>query len=74
MNTLSIKRAAQTSDRVSSLAARYATITADRLLSVTASERLREETAADIRSMAASLMRQDETKGLRGLIRKVIGK
>lgn len=65
---------AQTSDRVSAIAASYATMTADRLLSLTASEEARQRTAADIKSMAASLLRQDEHKGLRGLIRKVMGK
>lgn len=62
---------AQTSDRVSRLAARYAGITADNLLSLTATQPLREQTAGDIRSMAASLLRQDEVKGVRKLLRRV---
>ena len=34
----------------------------------------RKDVARDIRSMAASLLRQDETKGIRGLILKVLGR
>lgn len=60
---------AQTSDRISSLAARYANITASELMSLTISQA--EVRASDIRSMAASLLRQDEVKGLRKFIRKV---
>lgn len=61
----------QTTDRVSSLAARYVNITSRKLDTCTP-----EEAAAmahDIRSMAASLLAQDEVRGLRKLIRKVIG-
>lgn len=65
---------AQTSDRISSIAARYRKIDGDTLLSLTASNASRDRLAKDIRSMAASLARQDETKGIRGLIRKVLGK
>lgn len=65
---------AQTSDRVSAIAASYATMTADRLLSLTATEEMRRETASEIRTLAASLLRQDETKGLRSLFRKVTGR
>lgn len=64
---------ARTSDRISSLAARYAGITKDDLLALTASDSMREQTAGDIRSMAASLLRQDEVRGVRGLIKKVMG-
>jgi hypothetical protein len=64
----------QTSDRVSSIAARYVGISADKLLGLTATDSRREITAADIRAMAASLLRQDEVKGLRGKIRKLIGR
>lgn len=64
---------AQTSDKVSSLAANYAGINANNLLALTSTQALREQTAADIRSMAASLLRQDETRGLRKLFRKVLG-
>jgi hypothetical protein len=65
---------ARTSDRVSSIAARYAGLTADNLLSLTATAALREQTARDMRSMAASLLRQDEVRGLRKLARKVLGR
>jgi ribonuclease HIII len=65
---------AQTSDRVSSIAARYAGVTADEMLSMTASHQLRQETAAEIRSMAASLLRQDEVKGVRKLLKKITGR
>lgn len=61
---------AQTSDRVSSIAAKYAGITSE---SLKARMSFPEETAADIRTMAASLLRQDEYRGLRGLVRKVLG-
>lgn len=57
---------AQTSDRMSSIAAKYLNITGDDLGPGN------EHMAADIRSMAASLLRQDEVKGLRRLIRKVL--
>ena len=65
---------AQTSDRISKIAGRYAGITTNELLAVTSTPALREQTAGDIRSMAASLLRQDETTGLRRLLRKVIGR
>jgi hypothetical protein len=64
---------AQTSDKISSLAARYAGLTNDNLLSLTATPKLREQTARDIRSLAASCLRQDEVRGLRKLFKKVIG-
>lgn len=63
---------AQTSDKVSSIAAKYATMTADRLLSLTATDEQRQVTASEIKSMAASLLRQDETKGLRGVPRRLL--
>lgn len=62
---------AQTSDKISSLAARYAGYTKLRLAEDASANR--EQLVADIRSMAASLLRQDGTKGLRGLWRKVTG-
>jgi hypothetical protein len=65
---------ARTSDRVSSIAARYAGVTADEMLSMTASQQLRQETAAEIRSMAASLLRQDEVRGVRKLLKKITGR
>jgi hypothetical protein len=63
----------QTSDRVSSIAARYATMTARRLTDLGSAPDVAANAAADIRAMAASLLRQDEHKGLRGLFRKVMG-
>jgi hypothetical protein len=71
---MELDMSARTSDRVSSIAARYAKITSQELLARTATDFMREATAADIRSMAASLLRQDDHKGLRGLIRKVAGR
>jgi hypothetical protein len=62
---------AQTSDRVSSIAGGLAKITADQLLARTATNAAREELAFQIRSMAASLLRQDEVKGVRKLLQKV---
>jgi hypothetical protein len=64
---------AQTSDKVSSIAARYVTMTARRLNDLSADPATAANAAADIRSMAASLLRQDETKGIRGLFRKLRG-
>lgn len=63
---------AQTSNEVSALAARYMRYTPGQLAVETRSRP--EALAADIRSLAASALRQDETRGLRGLIRKVIGR
>lgn len=62
---------AETSDRVSTLASRYSTITAHRLIVLTRKDSTAEQAASDIRTMAASLLRQDETKGFRGLLRKI---
>jgi hypothetical protein len=64
----------RTSDRVSSIAARMVHLQPDTLLGLTATPGLRDNTARDIRSMAASLLAQDEYRGLRGFIRKVTGK
>lgn len=64
---------AETSDKISSLAARYATITPARLLGQTAKDEGLKQTAADIRSLAASALRQDEVKGVRKLFRKLTG-
>jgi hypothetical protein len=63
----------QTSDRVSSIAARYASMTARRLTDLGSDPTTAANAAADIRSLAASALRQDEHKGLRGLIKKVMG-
>lgn len=62
---------AQTSDKVSSIAARYATITRQELLARTATDFMQEATVSDIRTMAASLLRQDETKGFRRLLKRI---
>lgn len=62
---------ARTSDRVSSIAGRFANIKAETLMALTAKASTAEVLADDIRSMAASLLWQDEYKGLRGFIRKV---
>lgn len=64
---------AQTSDKVSSIAARYVNLDPDTLLALTATPASRVSTAADVRSMAASLLRQDEVRGVRKFIRKVLG-
>lgn len=64
---------AQTSDRVSSLAARYVGISNTALRDKIEGRDGLNEVAHDIRTMAASLLRQDEVKGLRKLIRKVTG-
>ena len=63
----------QTSDRMSSIAARRLKITGLDIRMVASIEEA-NELAADVRSMAASLLRQDEVKGLRGLLRKAFGK
>ena len=64
---------ARTSDRVSRLAAQYAKLTGEGLKARTSTDFMRAATAEDIRSMAASLLRQDETKGLRGLWKRIAG-
>lgn len=64
---------AQTSDKVSSIAARLLNVTPAYLIARTAKDSTAAQLAEDIRAVAASALRQDERKGLRGLIRKVIG-
>lgn len=56
---------AQTSDRVSSIAARYADITPEELAALMEPATGPQDVAKDIRTMAASLLRQDEVKGRR---------
>jgi hypothetical protein len=64
----------RTSDRVSSIAARYVNTTAtDVFRAHYQSPADREQIAADIRAMAASCLRQDEHKGKRGLLRRLFG-
>lgn len=64
---------AQTSDRVSTIAARYANLTPNQLIAKTANGKGLLDTTNDIKSMAASLLRQDEVKGVRKLLRLVTG-
>lgn len=64
---------AKTSDRVSSIAARHANILPETVMALAAKQSTATVLASDIRTMAASLLRQDEHKGLRGLIQKVTG-
>lgn len=64
---------AQTSDRISSLAARYAGMSNTKFRQLAENPEDLNALAYDVRSMAASLLRQDEVKGLRKLIRKVVG-
>lgn len=60
---------AKTGDRVSSLAGKWATVTAGDISDMTDQQII--DFAKDVRSMAASLRRQDEHKGLRGFLRIV---
>jgi UTP-glucose-1-phosphate uridylyltransferase len=62
---------AQTSDRLSTIASHYADISPDMIRALAQNESSRIQLAAQIRQMAMSLVRQDETRGLRGLVRKV---
>jgi len=64
---------AQTSDRVSKLAARYIKMTPERLAALMEPADGPQRVARELHTMAASLLRQDEVKGLRGLLKKVIG-
>lgn len=63
---------AQTSDKVSSLAGFYASYTIKKLADDAELDPV--QLVHDIRSMAASLLRQDETKGARRFLAKVFGK
>lgn len=65
---------AQTSDKISSLAARYVGMSNTRFRQLVENPESLNELAFDVRSMAASLLRQDEVKGLRGLVRKVLAR
>jgi hypothetical protein len=65
---------AETGDRVSSLAGKYGRITSRQVEEIVArGPEATYQFAKDIRSMAASLRRQDRTKGLRTLWKKVTG-
>lgn len=61
----------QTSDRVSAIAARYVKADGHSLALMTPHQA--ETLAKDIRSMAASLLAQDEVRGFRKLWKKVTG-
>lgn len=61
----------QTGDKVSALAGRYASLQSSELIGLPISEA--HQIAKDIRSMAASLLAQDEVRGLRKLWKKVTG-
>lgn len=63
---------AKTGDRVSSLAGGYADITGE-YLALLIKRGEADELARDIRSMAASLLRQDEHRGIRGKLKKLLG-
>lgn len=60
----------ETSDRVSRLAGRYINVTGAELARRAQSGD--PSLAADIRSMAASLLRQDESPGLRGRVKRFL--
>lgn len=65
---------AQTSDKISSLAAKYIGMSNAQLGAKVETREGRNEVAHDMRSMAASLLRQDEVKGLRKLFSKVLNR
>ena len=65
---------ARTSDRVSSIAAELIKLDETRLLALTATQASREVLITKIRSVCATALVQDEHRGLRGLVRKVIGR
>jgi hypothetical protein len=62
----------QTGDAVSSLAGKYAKLSAVEIRGMTYSQMM--DLAEDIRSMAASLLSQDETAGRRGSIAQFFGR
>lgn len=65
---------AQTSDKISSIAARYVNLTPERLIGITATDDRLRGVTAEIRALAASCLRQDEVRGIRKLWRKVVGR
>lgn len=65
---------AQTSDRLSAIAAAYLNTTPADIERAGSSPRLSDKVAADIRSLSASVLRQDEVRGLRKLVSKVLGR
>jgi hypothetical protein len=64
---------AETGDRASTIAGEFINMTPEMLAALTATDELTQITAKKIRSLAASALRQDETKGFRKLIKKMIG-
>lgn len=64
---------AKTSDKMSSIAARYIGMSNTALKAKLENRDGLAEVGHDIRAMAASLLRQDEVKGLRKFVRKVLG-
>lgn len=68
-----LRAAAQTSDHISSLAAGYIGISNTALRKKLEGDGF-NEVAHDIRSMAASLLRQDEVRGLRKFVSKILGR
>lgn len=64
---------AQTSDRISSMAGKYVGMSNEQLGRKVETRDGRNEVAHDIRAMAASLLRQDEVKGIRKIINRVLG-
>jgi hypothetical protein len=64
---------AQTSDRVSSIAARYIGMSNTELKKKVEARDGLAEVAHDLRALAASALRQDEVRGIRKFVRKVLG-
>lgn len=60
---------AQTSDRMSKIAAKYTNFRISDISMMNGIEQ--GEFQQDVRSMAASCLRQDETKGLRGRLSRI---
>lgn len=69
---------ARTSDRVSSIAARFLNVKAETLMALTAKQSTAEILADEIRTVCASALRQDEHKGIRAagkrIFKAVMGK
>lgn len=63
---------AETGEEISGIAARYIHISKAELTGLTEEQTV--PLIADIRSMAASLLRQDETKGVRKLVHRILGR
>lgn len=61
---------AQTSDRVSAIAAMRVRLQGQQIAAMTPQQF--EELAGDVRALSASALRQDETRGIRGMFRKML--